>query len=293
MSRESGGLPNEDRSLKERVYTYWNKHVCGLGYGRSGPDSPMDFGAIRQARYQLEPYILELADFASGRGKRVLEIGVGAGVDFESWIVHGAQATGIDMTPAAVELTRQRLDATAVPRDSYTLRVGDAEHLDFEDGSFDIVYSYGALHHTPETEKAIAEVYRVLAPGGEFRGMVYHHPSVVGCMLWIRYCLLTGRVFHGPRWAVYRHLESPGTKCYTATEMRAMLAKCGFGDIEVKAKLSFGDLLLQPRSERYRSGIYALVWRLYPRWAIRLLGDGLGNALFMFARKRGILERGA
>jgi ubiquinone/menaquinone biosynthesis C-methylase UbiE len=272
-------------TLKDRVRDFWNQHVCGSGYGADREAEALDFGRITETRYDLEPYILELADFPSGRGKRVLEIGVGAGTDFESWITHGAQATGIDLTPAALELTRKRLETRGIAEAAYRLTVGDAENLGFEDGSFDIVYSYGVLHHTPETERALREVYRVLAKGGVFRGMVYHVPSVVGWLLWVRYGLLRGRVLKTPRQAIYEHLESPGTKAYTVEEMRQILRRIGFTAIQVRPKLSFGDLMLQKRSRKYESWAYAIVWRLYPRWLIRMLGDRFGNALLINARR--------
>ena len=272
-------------SLKDRVRSFWNQHVCGSGYGVSQERDVVDFAGIRETRYTLEPYILELADFPSGRGKRLLEIGVGGGTDFESWITHGARATGIDLTPAAVEFTRKRLQEHGITDDAYRLSLGDAENLGFEEGSFDIVYSYGVLHHTPDTRRAFQEVLRVLAKGGVFRGMVYHVPSIVGWMLWVRYCLLRGRLFKTPRQAIYEHLESPGTKAFAIGEMRELLQGIGFVDVCVRPRLSFGDLLLQKRSRKYESRLYALVWRLYPRWLIRLLGDRFGNALLITARK--------
>jgi ubiquinone/menaquinone biosynthesis C-methylase UbiE len=273
------------RSLKDRVRDYWNVRPCGTAYGQTAAGEGIDLERMAAARYALEPYILELADFETGRDRRVLEIGVGGGVDFLNWIRHGAQATGIDLTSAGVELTRQRLRAAGVPDHEYQLLVDDAENLRFEKESFDIVYSYGVLHHTPDTERALQEVYRVLAPGGAFRGMVYHVPSIVGWMLWVRYCLLRGRFWRTPRQAMYEHLESPGTKAYRVREMQEMLARAGFVDIQVRPRLSFGDLLQNVRSEKYRSPVYAIVWKLYPRWLIRLLGDRFGNALFINARK--------
>lgn len=277
------------RSLKDQVRDYWDRHVCGTGYAttndtRTGA-ADLDFEKMAETRYQLEPYILELADFPSGRGKKVLEIGVGGGTDFEAWLRHGARATGIDLTPAGIEVTRQRLVKKGFAAEAYTLQVGDAENLVFADGSFDIVYSYGVLHHTPDTPRAVREAFRVLAPGGVFRAMVYHSPSIVGWMLWARYCLMRGRPFVRPRQAVFEHLESPGTKAYTVREMRRILAEAGFVALIVRPRLSFGDLLLQKRSEKYASGLYAVIWKLYPRWLIRLLGNRYGNALMIVARK--------
>ena len=271
--------------LKDRVRSHWNKHPCGTGYAQTTHNDTIDLKKMEEVRYRLEPYILGLADFDSGRGKKVLEIGVGGGVDFQSWVRAGAHATGIDLTPAGVELARKRLTASGFAQESYALRVGDAENLEFEDNSFDIVYSFGVLHHSPDTVRAIQEVYRVLARGGVFRGMVYHVPSIVGWMLWVRYGLLTGRIFKTPRQAIYEHLESPGTKAYGVKEMYGMLERAGFVDVRVWPLLGAGDLLLTRRSDKYQSVIYALLWKLYPRWLIRLLGDRFGLGLMIVAQK--------
>ena len=73
------------------------------------------------------------------------------------------------------------------------MKEADAEHLPFPDDSFDIVYSWGVLHHSPDTPQAFSEAHRVLRPGGTLRAMIYHRPSIVGLMLWARYGFAAGR----------------------------------------------------------------------------------------------------
>jgi len=276
---------DNQNNFKNKVRNYWEKEVCGARYGKESDEKTIDLEQMAKARYRLEPYIPEFAEFESAKGKEVLEIGVGGGVDFASWLKSGAKATGIDLTEAAVLLTKRRLDALGFPEDSYRLDRGDAENLAFRDESFDIVYSYGVLHHTPDTKKAFGEAYRVLKRGGKLKAMVYHVPSVTGWLLWLRYCLLTGRWLTTPRSAIYKHLQGPGPKAYTVAEMCSMLEVLGFANIKVHSKLVFGDLLLNKRSERYQSAIYSLIWKLYPRWLIRMLGDKYGLFLFIEARK--------
>jgi len=283
-------MPNE--SLKTQVHDYWNAQTCGTRYGRKDPQAELDLQLMAEARYRLEPYIPPFADFPHGAGKRLLEIGVGGGVDFHSWVRHGAIATGVDLTEAGIELTRRRLQESGVPDSAYNLRVADAEKLPFPDGSFDIVYSWGVLHHSPDTPRAFSEVSRVLAPGGEFRGMVYHVPSVVGWLLWTRFCLMRGRPWRTPRRAIYDHLESPGTKAYTVPELTRMLTAAGFSDVRAWSTLSFGDLLRVERSKKFKSPIYALIWKLYPRWLVRMLGDGFGLNLHFVARKPALSDEG-
>jgi len=272
-------------SLKEDVKDHWQKDVCGVRYGEKERDTIVDLEAMADERYRLEPYIPDFADFKSAKDKEVLEIGVGGGVDFSFWVKYGARATGIDLTEASIQLTKQRLDGLGYSEDDYHLAQADAENLQFEDESFDIVYSYGVLHHTPDTHKAFGEVYRVLKKGGLLKAMVYHVPSVTGWILWLRYCFFTGRWFKTPRQAIYEHLESPGTKAYTTGEMRTILEKHGFRDIDLYTKIVFGDLLLNKPSRKYQSFLYSVIWKLYPRRLVKMFGDKYGVFLFIKAKK--------
>jgi ubiquinone/menaquinone biosynthesis C-methylase UbiE len=152
------------------------------------------FRQVERERYELEPYIPTFAQFEVARGKRVLEIGVGAGTDFVRWVRAGAEATGIDLTDQAISLVRERL---ALEELSAKLYVGDAENLPFETDSFDIVYSYGVIHHTPNTAKAVQEIWRVLKANGLARVMIYHLHSWVALLLWAVHC--AGRLRPGSR----------------------------------------------------------------------------------------------
>ena len=117
--------------------------------------------------------------------------------------------------------------------EEHDLRTADAERLPFEDSAFDIVYSYGVFHHTPDTEAALAEAHRVLKPGGELRTMIYHVPSWTGFTLWVRYGLLVGRPFISQKQAVFERLESPGTKAYTLEEAKALFTLAGLQEVSV------------------------------------------------------------
>ena len=98
------------------------------------------------------------------------------------------------------------------------LQIVDAENLPFEANSFDAVYSWVVLHHSPDTQKAVDEVYRVLKPDGQAKIMIYNKYSLIGYMLWIRYALLKLKPFK-PLNAIYsNHIESPVTKAYTYDE---------------------------------------------------------------------------
>ncbi len=207
----------------------------------------------------------------------MLEVGVGMGADYLEWLKAGAQATGVDLSGASLEQAKRRCKAAGYKPD---LRLSDAEHLPFSDDSFDLVYSYDVMHHSPDTAQCVQEAWRVLKPGGRLRIMIYHHPSLTGFMLWLRYGFLRGKSL---RQSVYDHLESPGTKSYTQNEARALLQ--GFEQVELRQAFSPGDLLLNEPSARFHGVAYRIIWRLYPRFLVRRLGEKLGLFVLISARK--------
>lgn len=274
------------QKLKGEVTRHWEEETCGIRYGDS-EDQTEWFCEIERLRYRLEPYITDFAGFTSSAEKRVLEIGVGTGSDFVNWLRHGARPIGIDLTFAAIETTKKHIQVSDLLLDSCALSIADAEYLPFQDGLFDMVYAWGVLHHTPDTERAFRETYRVLVPGGILKAMVYHVPSWVGWMLWARFGLLRLRPWISPKTAIYRYLESPGTKAYRVSEVRKLLVRAGFEVINTSTKLGPGDILTLRLSDKYRSRIFALLSRIYPRWLVRALGDCFGLYLILHARKPG------
>ena len=234
--------------LKEEVRRFWDAKSCGEVYAR-GMDMREQFETQARERYLLEPDLPKIADFAQGSGKDVLEIGVGMGADHLEWAKSWPRSLcGIDLTERAVAFARERLDLYGFHSD---VRIGDAEHLPYGDNAFDIVYSWGVLHHTPDTTQAIREVYRVLRPGGTAKIMIYHRYSIVGYMLWTRYGLLAARPFRRLDDIYAQHLESPGTKAFTVKEAQEMFSQ--FSEFRAEVKLSLGDLLQGAVGQKTRS----------------------------------------
>lgn len=271
-------------NLKDKVRLHWEREICGTRYGFANSRKKY-FKEIENTRYRLEPYLLSFANFREAKGKKLLEIGVGAGTDFCQWVKNGAIASGIDLTSSAIELTKERLEISNIKNSSYELRTADVENLPFTNNEFDIIYSWGVLHHTPNTERAFQEVYRVLKPGGIFKGMIYHIPSWTGWMMWMLHCFLKGKPFRSVKNAIYHNLESHGTKAFTIQEARGLLTKAGFEHIKLSTKLGPGDLLLIQPSQKYQNLIFKIIWKFYPRYLVKILGDKYGTGLLIKARK--------
>jgi ubiquinone/menaquinone biosynthesis C-methylase UbiE len=166
--------PTGANDLKERVRAFWQAHPCGTKFSDAEMGTPEFFARVEAHRFTKEWHIPEAADFGGARGLKVLEIGCGLGTDGAQFAKAGADYTGIDLTEAAIDLARARFEIAGLPGE---FRVADAENLAFADASFDRVYSHGVLHHTPDTARAIGEIYRVLKPGGRAFVMLYHRGS--------------------------------------------------------------------------------------------------------------------
>ncbi len=189
----------------EVVRNYWQKHVCEAN-GRTNAQ-------IEEERIGS----LEFMKPTHYTGLKILEVGVGSGVDFIQWCKAGCDAYGIDLTQAAVEHTRAWLHDLHL---NGFVHQGNAENLEFGNNQFDLVYSWGVLHHSPNTAKTIQECIRVCKPGGEIKLMLYNKYS----LMW----LLTNlnKQLRGVQ------LESVGTKAFSKSQIREMLRGCQIIDIQ-------------------------------------------------------------
>jgi ubiquinone/menaquinone biosynthesis C-methylase UbiE len=264
---------------KQAVKDFWERASCGedlylAGLGRE------DYAEQARRRYELEPYIEPFAEVGRSRGKKVLEIGVGLGADHQTFAAAGAQLTGIDLTERAVAHVRRRLALFGL---TSSLASGDAERLPFPDATFDIVYSWGVIHHSPDTQKAVGEIHRVLRESGNAKVMIYHRWSLVGYMLWIRYALLRLRPWTTLTDIYARYLESPGTKAYSVREAKRMFA--AYRAVEIRTVLTHGDLLESAAGQRHGGTILSIARRLWPRALLRRLAKGQGLFMLISAVK--------
>lgn len=264
---------------KQEVHDFWNAASCGEDLYLAGLERA-DYEAQARQRYELEPFITNFARFESTAGQRVLEIGVGLGADHQRFAEAGANLFGIDLTERAIEHTIRRMAAFGL---TSQLRVADAESLPFQDEFFDRVYSWGVLHHTPATPKAVAEVWRVLRPGGRASVMIYHKWSMVGIMLWLRYALFGIRPWMSLDQVYSRYLESPGTKAYSVPAARKLFAQ--WSDVNISTVLSHGDLLNSGAGQRHSGTTLSIARLIWPRAALKHFFPRLGLFMMIDARK--------
>jgi ubiquinone/menaquinone biosynthesis C-methylase UbiE len=237
-------MPEDTVALKAEVKAFWNRQSCDTDHSHSEKFSREYFEQIEEWRYRDQPFIHSFAQFTRYRGKRVLEVGFGSGTDFIQWLRAGAVASGVDLTEEALDNVRHRIRVYDLPEPE-SLQVADAERLPYPDNSFDLGYSWGVLHHTPNTEKALAELVRVVRPGGEIKVMLYNRRSLLTLKMWVKYALLRGRPWKSSRWVLWHHVESLGTKAYTANESKRMLAPLGLRELQMQTLLTNSDRFMR------------------------------------------------
>ena len=160
----------------QEVKRFWEKHPLLSSFIPHPLGSKEFFKAFDCERERIEPLPIQsqVYNFKSGKNKTVLGVGCGNGWVLSNFFCEGARCYGLDLTQKAVDLSKKRFKM--ITGSAYFL-VANAEELPFQDSSFDIVTAMGVLHHTPNIDKAIGEIYRVLKPGGRVALMLYHKNS--------------------------------------------------------------------------------------------------------------------
>ena len=179
--------------LPDAVVQQWTENPCGSQYSDAEPGSLRWAQETDNFRFQeYAPWLPAWADFTSAKGQDVLEVGCGIGFDTARFAASGATVTAIDVTPRSLQLTNQRLAMQGLHA---TLIETDAHALPFPTASFDRAYSFGVLHHLKNPQRGIAEMVRVLRPGGRLQFAVYHRRSgYYGAFLWLYHGVLRGRL---------------------------------------------------------------------------------------------------
>jgi 2-polyprenyl-3-methyl-5-hydroxy-6-metoxy-1,4-benzoquinol methylase len=218
-----------DKSIAD-VQRYWDARPCNIRHSTKPVGSKEYFDEVEARKYLVEPHIPAFADFERWNGKRVLEVGCGIGTDSINFARAGAQLTAVELSTESLRIAEQRADVMGV-----TARIkfvqANAEELTsaLDDEPYDLVYSFGVIHHTPHPERALAEMRALTAPGGTLKLMVYHRRS------WKVFWIVAGQG-RGRFWKtdelVAEHSEAqtgcPVTYSYTRSQGRELVEQAGF-----------------------------------------------------------------
>lgn len=275
----------------DKVQEYWDLRPCNLRHSQAEVGTRRYFDEVEQRKYFVEPHIPGFAEFERWRGRRVLEIGCGIGTDTINFARAGAEVTAVDLSPRSLEIAQRRAEVFELA-DRIRFYQADAESLSSQVPSepYDLVYSFGVIHHTPHPERVIDDVRdHFVQPGSTLKIMVYHRYAWK--VFWI---LLTyGK---GALWKldelIARHSEAqtgcPVTHTYSRRDLRRLLG----GAFEVRN--TNVEHIFPYRISDYVQYRYEKVWyfRHLPAPVFRWLEGRIGWHLCVTAEARQVATTG-
>jgi 2-polyprenyl-3-methyl-5-hydroxy-6-metoxy-1,4-benzoquinol methylase len=213
----------------EDVRRYWDARPCNVRHSPKPVGSREYFEEVEARKYFVEPHIPGFAEFDRWAGKRVLEVGCGIGTDSINFARAGARLTAVDLSNESLQIARQRAEVMGVA-DRIEFVQANAEDLTSAlDGGYDLVYSFGVIHHTPRPQRALEQIRALVAPRGTLKMMVYHRHSWK--VFWIVATEGHGRITKTSELvAVHSEAQTgcPVTFSYTRREGRELVERTGF-----------------------------------------------------------------
>lgn len=250
----------ENQYTKDDVKNFWNRNVCQTEFIKGHQRGTKEFfEEAERVRYKFHFYLPKLFTWIAEqkpKGK-LLEIGCSMGTDLLQLARRGMQAHGVDLTDEGIKLAEKRFAMYEIPAN---VQVGDAENLPFSDNHFDVVYSFGVLHHTPDTQKSIDEVRRVLQPDGLAVIMLYNTRS---------FNYIIHRILNAP-FDGNKKDRCPIERSYTKKQAAAMFKEYSSVKIEKEYFMTTG---------------FGFLWFLLPKFMHRALGRIWGWHLVIKAVK--------
>ena len=250
----------------EDVKKYWDARPCNIKHSQKEPGTKVFYDEQEAKKYFVEPHIKRLAEYEKWRGKKVLEIGCGLGADTINFARAGAHVTAVDLSEKSLELAKKRAAVFGYSQ-NITFYQANVEELDktVPADTYDLIYSFGVLHHTPNPRKAIECLMKYMSPTTQMRIMLYYKWSWK--VLWIILKYGMG-VFWNASKLVARYSEAqegcPQTYIYSKKSVAKLLDGMSIKDIWV-------DHIFPYCIKEYRENIYIKRWyfRWMPSWLFR------------------------
>jgi SAM-dependent methyltransferase len=250
----------------ERVREFWNRRPCNIRHSPRPIGTREYFEEVKRRRYFVEPHIPRFAEFEKWQGKKVLEIGCGIGTDSAMFARAGAYVTGTDLSEESLKIARQCFHVYGL---GGIFHVANAEELSsiVPMDTYDLVYSFGVIHHSPHPEKIIAEIKKYMGSESELRVMLYSKYSWKSLMIFLG--------FDQPE----AQSGCPIAYTYSAGEVRKLLG--GFEIISIRKDHIFPYRIPEYREYRY---VKAFPWSIMPAPIFNWLKRRLGWHLLIRAR---------
>jgi 2-polyprenyl-3-methyl-5-hydroxy-6-metoxy-1,4-benzoquinol methylase len=259
----------------ERVRDYWNERPCNIRHSTSPVGTRQYFDEVEERKYFVEPHIPRFAQFERWEGKRVLEIGCGIGTDTINFARHGAHVTAVDLSAESLAIARQRAEVYGL-QDRIQFYQGSAEELStfVPVKQYDLIYSFGVIHHTPHPEQVLEQIRSYLGPESTVKIMVYHRRSWK--VFWVLLTYGKGR-FWRLRDLVARHSEAqtgcPITYTYSRAEAAKLLEHHGLRAVDVSVDHIFPYRISDYVKYKYvREWYFRFTPQPYFRWLERRFG---------------------
>lgn len=250
------------------VQSYWNARPCNIRHSTQPIGTKEYFDEVEKRKYFVEPHIPGFAQFERWKGKKVLEVGCGMGTDTINFARAGALVTAVDLSDESLKLAKQRAKVFGL-EDKISFYQANAEELTSRVPveAYDLVYSFGVIHHTPNPSNAIAQMKRYMDPSAELKLMLYAKNS------WKNLMIEAG--FDQPE----AQSGCPIAFTYTADEVRNLLD--GFNVLEIKQDHIFPFVI-----EKYVKYEYEVVpwFSAMPKDMFAALEKSLGWHMLITAR---------
>jgi len=268
-----------------RVQDYWNQRPCNIRHSTAKIGTKEYFDQVEARKYLVEPHIPAFAEFERWKGKKVLEIGCGIGTDTINFARAGAEVTAVDLSVESLKLAQQRAEIFGLS-DRIKFYEVDAEKLSeyIPAQKYDLVYSFGVIHHSPHPEKIIEQICQhFVHSGSELKIMVYYRYAWK--VLWIMLTNGRGQFWKLDRW-IAEHSEAqtgcPVTYSYTKKTVKDLIGE----DFEIKE--NYVEHIFPYRIKDYVKYQYVKewYWRIFPNSIFRILEKKLGWHLCVTAKAK-------
>jgi 2-polyprenyl-3-methyl-5-hydroxy-6-metoxy-1,4-benzoquinol methylase len=252
-------MSDSGQAVIEQVKAFWNQRPCNIRHSPRPVGTRKYFDEVEARKYFVEPHIPHFAQFDRWQGKKVLEIGCGIGTDTISFARHGADVTAVELSQKSLEVARQRAEVYGL-EGCIRFYLGDAEELTtfVPTEPYDLIYSFGVIHHTPHPERVVEQMHHYVRPGSTIKIMVYHRRSWKA--LWILLTYGKGRFWQLDQ-LITSHSEAqigcPVTYTYSPQEAQRLLNGLEIVDLWI-------DHIFPYRIPDYVQYRYVKVW--YFRW---------------------------